>query len=132
MRWSATKPKLRLTREAMLDSRPARNEAVAWEKDANGDVMLFVPRAHHWRANLLSRIVYIPKQRKFTLDEIGSSVWVMCDGKTPVAKMIESIQQTHRVNCKEAEVSLLGYLKTLGQKGLVGFLLDKKGKRSKT
>ena len=112
MKWFATKPKMRLTREAMLNSRPARNEVVSWEKDVDGDVILFVPRADHWKVRVLSKIMHIPKQRRITLDEIGSRVWEMCDGKTSVAKMIAHVEQTYRVNRKEAEISLLNYLKT--------------------
>jgi hypothetical protein len=110
----------------MLKSRPARNEAVSWETDISGDVVLFVPRADHWRVKLLSKVVYVPKQRKIVLDEIGSGVWEMCDGKTSVAKMIAHVEETYKVSRREAEISLLHYLKTLGEKGLVGFLLEKK------
>jgi len=94
--------------------------------------LLFVPRPDHWKVRLLSRLVYVPKRRKITLDEIGSAVWEMCDSKTSVARMIAHIEQTYKVNRKEAELSLLNYLKTLGEKGLIGFLLDKKKKTART
>ena len=37
---------------------------------------------------------------------------------------LESLGKTYTLDRKEAEVSLLSYLKTLGQKRFVGFLLD--------
>ena len=37
--------------------------------------------------------------------------------------MIESLSKKYQLNRKEAEVSLLSYLKSLGQKRFIGFLI---------
>ena len=108
----------------MLSSRPARNEALEWEKTEDGEVQVSVTRQETWRVRLLSKVFYIPKKRKITLDEVGSEVWQMCNGRTTVAQMIEELSGKYQLNRKEAEVSLLAYLKTLAQKRFVGFLID--------
>ena len=67
------------------------------------------------------------------LDQIGTQVWEMCDGRTTVEAMIRRLSEDHKLNNKEAEISLLAYLKQLGQKNLVGFVVEKKdlGKKRK-
>ena len=49
----------------------------------------------------------------------------MCDGKTTVDAMIRKLSKQHKLNLKEAEVSLLTYLQSLGKKRLIGFVVDK-------
>ena len=107
----------------MLNSRAARNEALAWDENDDGEVVIMVERQENLRVRLLSKIFYIPQERKITLDEVGTEVWQMCNGKTSVAQMIERLGKKYQLNRKEAEVSLLSYLKTLGQKRFVGFLI---------
>ena len=108
----------------MLNSRPARNELLSWAKSDRGEAQITVARQDTWKVRLLSKVLYVPQERKITLDEVGTEVWQMCDGKTTVAQMIESLGKTYTLDRKEAEVSLLSYLKTLGQKRFVGFLVD--------
>lgn len=108
----------------MLASRPTRNDSLRWENNDAGEVQVFIERQDTWRVKLLSRVFYIPKERKITLDEVGSEVWQMCNGRNSVGDMIEELADKYQLNRKEAEVSLLQYLKTLGQKRFVGFVLE--------
>jgi hypothetical protein len=108
----------------MLNSRPARNEAVEWERNDDGEVRITVMRQETWKIRLLSKLFYIPRKRSITLDEVGTEVWQMCNGRTSVGQMIEALSVTHKLNRKEAEVSLLEYLKILAQRRFVGFLID--------
>lgn len=109
----------------MLDSRPARNELLAWEKTQAGEARITVTRQETWKTRLLAKVFYIPERRTITLDEVGTEVWQMCDGQTTVAQMIDRLRDRYKLDRKEAEVSLLSYLKTLGQKRFVGFLVDR-------
>jgi hypothetical protein len=108
----------------MLSSRPARNEAVEWEKTDRGEVRISITRQETWKIRLLSKLFYIPRKRNITLDEVGTEVWQMCNGRTNVGQMIQALSEKYQLNRKEAEVSLLEYLKTLAQKRFVGFLID--------
>ncbi len=120
----ATRKKPKLSREAMLNSRPARNELLKWEKTDSGEARITVVRQETWKVRMLSRLFYVPRERKITLDEVGSEVWQMCDGRTTVAQMIDALRNKYKLDRKEAEVSLLSYLKTLGQKRFLGFVLE--------
>jgi hypothetical protein len=108
----------------MLNSRPARNELLSWEKTEAGEVQITVQRQDTWKVRLLSKVFYIPKERKITLDAIGTEVWQLCTGRATVAQIIEALAVKYQLNRKEAEVSLLSYLKTLGQKRFIGFVLE--------
>jgi coenzyme PQQ synthesis protein D (PqqD) len=120
----ATRKPSKLNRDAMLSSRPARNEAVDWETNDRGEVRITVTRQESWKIRLLSKLFYIPKKRRITLDEVGTEIWQMCNGRTSVGQMIESLSEKYQLNRKEAEVSLLDYLKTLAQKRFVGFMVQ--------
>ena len=108
----------------MLSSRPARNEALTWSETDSGEARITVRRQENWKTRLLSKVFYIPEERNITLDEVGTRVWNMCDGRTSVGDMIDRLREHYKLDRKEAEVSLLAYLKTLGQKNFVGFLVD--------
>ena len=109
----------------MLNSRPGRNELIKWDRTDNGEIEIRVKRQDNWKITILSKLFYIPKERKITLDEVGSEVWQMCNGRTTVAQMIDGLSRKYQLNRKEAEVSLLSYLKTLGQKRFIGFAIEK-------
>lgn len=108
----------------MMNSRPARNDLLEWSRAESGEAQIKVTRQETWKTRLLSKVFYIPETRTITLDEVGTEVWQMCDGHTSVTSMIERLRERYKLDRKEAEVSLLSYLKTLGQKRFVGFLVD--------
>ncbi len=112
-------------REAMLNSKPSRNDTLEWEKNEEGEVAVTLKRGDSKKVRVLSKIFWIPEKRTLVLDELGTQVWEMCDGRTTVEAMIRRLSEAHKLNSKEAEISLLAYLKKLGQKRLVGFIVDK-------
>ena len=126
MGWFATRRTPRISREDMLASKPTRNEAVEWDRDENGDICITMVRSKaSWKLELLAKILYLPDRRRVVLDEVGSGVWEMCDGATTVAMMIRRLSERYKLNRKEAEISLLHYLRQLGKKKLVGFLVER-------
>ena len=129
MKWRVTKKAKHISREAMLASKPIRNELVEWEQDDNGEVVVRLTRQDNWKVRVLAKLFYIPKERKIGLDNVGSQVWEMCDGKHTVDGMIRILAKEYKLNRKEAEVALMAYLKKLGQKRLVGFAIPTKGKK---
>jgi len=113
-------------REAMFKSKPVHNDQLEWEKNDDGEVVVTLTRGDSWKVRTLSKIFWIPEKKSLLLDEIGAEVWDMCDGRTTVEAMIKRLSKSHQLNLKEAEISLLAYLKKLGQKGLLGFAVAKK------
>ena len=113
----------------MLTSRPTRNDSLKWEETEEGEIRIKIKRNDSWRIRFLSKLFYIPKSRKITLDEVGSEVWQLCNGRNSVGDMIEKLSAKYQLNRKEAEISLLQYLKTLGEKRFIGFVMhDEKSK----
>jgi hypothetical protein len=113
----------------MLTSRPTRNDSLKWEETEEGEIRIKIKRDNSWKIRFLSKLFYIPKNRKITLDEVGSEVWQLCNGRNSVGDMIEKLSVKYQLNRKEAEISLLQYLKTLGEKRFIGFVMrDEKGK----
>jgi len=53
-------------------------------------------------------------------------VWEMCDGEHTLRDMTEVFQERHKLTRMEAEWSLRNYLKDLGKRNLVGFVVEKR------
>ena len=75
----------------MLTSRPTRNDSLKWEETEEGEIQIKIKRDDSWRIRFLSKLFYIPKNRKITLDEVGSEVWQLCNGRNSVGDMIEKL-----------------------------------------
>jgi hypothetical protein len=112
-------------REALLVAIPVRNELVR-EKGISGGVRLTAPL----RPSRLRR-VFVPSnaavpEKSFELDDLGAWVWHALDGARSVEQLIHAFAGHHRVNLREAEVSVLAFLKTLAQRNLIGLVAPKR------
>lgn len=58
--------------------------------------------------------------RKIQLDGLGVDVWSLLDGKKNVRTIIKEFAVRHTLNYKEAEISVTLFLRSLGEKGLIG------------
>lgn len=58
--------------------------------------------------------------RKIQLDGLGVDVWSLLDGEKNVRTIIKEFAVRHTLNYKEAEISVTLFLKSLGEKGLIG------------
>lgn len=110
-----------LTREQSLRCVPVRNEHVEEKRLDSGEVTLYLPRREVWWVNALAKIFYIPKKgRGIMLDELGTSMWDMIDGRTNVKQVIERFASTYRLSKREAELSIVAHLRNLAKRGLIG------------
>lgn len=130
------KPRQPISREASLQSRPVRNPAVRAEKAEGGGLVLHAKVEHRGFGRALARVFRVKDlEKRFTLDELGAFVWEMCDGETTVRTLINRFASEFKLNRKEAEVSMVEYLKTLAKKGIIGIAVPEepraKGKRSR-
>jgi hypothetical protein len=62
----------------------------------------------------------IRRTRKLQLDILGTGVWDLVDGKSTVMEIIDSFTGIHQLYHKEAEVSVIQFLRELGRRGIVG------------
>jgi hypothetical protein len=58
--------------------------------------------------------------RKIQLDILGTGVWDLVDGKSTVLEIIDSFAEVHRLYRREAEVSVIQFLRELGRREIVG------------
>jgi hypothetical protein len=114
-----------LSREQSLASMPLHNEAIGAERTDSGDARLTVPRRENWWVRVLDRVLYVPKNRRIRLDELGTYVWDLCDGHHTVRDVIRAMSARYKLHRKEAEVSVVTYLRQLARKGLIGIAVPK-------
>ena len=120
---------LNFTRDDVMKSRPVRNSLIKWEESENGEVSLVVPQKETAWVKIVSRLFMLPTSRVVALDEVGSSVWTMCDGNNTIDVIIRSLSNKYKLTRKEAETSLLAYFRKLGKRGMLGFAVPKQVKQ---
>jgi hypothetical protein len=57
--------------------------------------------------------------RKLQLDELGSQVWLLIDGKRRVSELISEFAAASTFTSQEAEISVTAFLRELGKRGLI-------------
>ncbi|HDD63669.1 MAG TPA: PqqD family protein [Thermoprotei archaeon] len=113
------KKRPQITKEMLLMSKPVRNPTITWEKYPSGEIAVKVKIVKKGKRR---DKVY---EKKYLLDEVGSFVWNMCDGKHTVNDIISALMEKYKLHRREAEASLLQYLNMLSQRMLIGFMLPK-------
>jgi len=119
---------LQFTRDDVLKSCPVRNSLIKWEETEDGEVSLVVPQKRTLWVRAISKVFMLPSSRVVVLDEVGSFVWTMCDGRNSIDSMVNTLRNKYKLTRKEAETSLLAYFRKLGKRGIIGFAVAKKAK----
>ena len=113
-----------LSRADALCCIPIRNPMVVESRMDSGEMLLSYTEAlKPWFAGILRRMKKeseIRRTRKLQLDILGTGVWDMVDGKSTVMEIIDSFAGIHQLYHKEAEVSVIQFLRELGRRGIVG------------
>jgi hypothetical protein len=116
-----------LTREQALSAVPIRNEAVLTQYVENGEALLiFHVQQKAWFASLvrlMKKKDTFSLEKRLQLDEIGTLIWQISDGHTSVIEMIDLLCKRYQLHRKEAEKSLLAFLRMLGERGLIAMEL---------
>ena len=121
----ATKP-LRPNIALLLKAVPYRNERARVEWNEDGTALVTVPtRRPRWLVPPLSWILPFRDQRRIQLDGLGSDVLNMCDGRTPVERIIARLAEANKLTFREAQVPVTQFLKTLTQRGIVAIVAPK-------
>lgn len=127
MSWSrgsvAIKRKQKLSREDVFGAVPVKNRAASEREDEDGNLTIVLTREDSFFVKVLNKFFFIPLEKKIELDEIGSWVWRRCDDRTPVGELINMMAGEYKLSRKEAEVSLMSFLRSLSRKRLIGFAL---------
>jgi len=113
-----------VSREQSLTSIPVHNQVIREECGTDGCVTLLVPVRRTGVVKMLGKILNVPEtDRRVSLDKLGSYVWRMCDGQTTVRDLIERFSRKYKLDRKEAEVSMVAYLRMLAKRRLVGIVV---------
>ena len=119
------KSQLPLTREQAFEARPGRNPALKWRVNDEDFVEVIVPRRKDLFGRAMGFLFFVPESRPIILDEVGTRVWHLCDGEHTVQDIVRALSADYKLERREVEASLTEYLRTLGKKGMIGFLVPK-------
>ena len=113
------------SRSEALTYRPVKSLEVLEEKLDSGEVVLTYPLTlRGWLASLATRLGLRSKEsltRKLQLDEMGSLTWSLLDGNRTVKDLVDYVCRRYKLNQRETEVAMTGFLRDLGRRGLIGF-----------
>lgn len=118
------RPEPSITRAQALDMVPVRNEAVAITELPGGLVRLAYPLAiKPWFGRLADKVGLWdgkPMTKTVELDEMGAFVWRHIDGGQSVRDIARAFAETYEVQPREAELAVTAFIKTIGQRGIIG------------
>lgn len=113
-----------LSRTDALCCIPIRNPRVVEKRLDSGEILLTYPETlSPWFAGILRRVKKTPeirRARKLQLDILGTCVWDLVDDKSTVMDIIASFAGLHQLYHKEAEISVIQFLRELGRRGIIG------------
>ncbi|RMG23000.1 MAG: PqqD family protein [Armatimonadetes bacterium] len=101
-----------------LRMKPARARGVEWHEE-EGRVVIQDSRAPSGLRGRLFALLKVPSQRSVELDELGSHVWKLCDGRRTLRQIAIELKDEFRITQAEAEASLLAFLTTLERRGYI-------------
>ena len=114
------KARFSIPRNQLLSLKPCRSPDVKWVQYDSGEVVITVERKYkNPLFKLIAKILFLPKEKKIILDEIGSFTWMLLDGKHSVREIIRELSKKFKFTLREAEMSLLVFLSNLDKKGLI-------------
>jgi len=115
-----------LTRQQSLSAIPVPNRNVEVEKDDAGNVTITVPWQRNWKMTLIGLLMLTPpakRKRVVALDEVGSEVYSLCDGRRTMKSIVDIFADRYKLSRKEAVLSITAYLNQLAQRGIVAFMV---------
>lgn len=109
--------------EALLCT-PFHNEIAKWQILESGEILVEYPLPiKPFFKSILQRFSNKPiptPTKKLQLDEMGSLVWNMVDGKKNAKQIIKDFAVHYSITLQEAELSVTTFLLELGKRGLIG------------
>ena len=111
-------------RRAAFKFIPVKNIQITEEKLESGEILIHYPvTLRPWIAGLVKRFSGSQgelRSKPLQLDQLGTEVWELIDGKRSVGRIVERFAQTHQLQIREAEVAVSQFIRLLGQRGLIG------------
>lgn len=103
---------------------PVKNRAVEEIALPDGLVRLAYPLAiKPWFGRLAEKVGMWDKKpmiKQVELDELGAFVWERINGERSVQQIAAELASFYEVQPREAELSVTAFIKTIGQRGIIG------------
>ena len=114
-----------MSRAKALAYKPVKSRHTSETRLETGEVVLEYPLTVRPLIAAVARRLgrsqdLVQQTKKLQLDALGTSVWDLVDGKRSVGRMVQIFAETHRLENREAEVSVTQFIRELGKRGLLG------------
>lgn len=120
--WVKAKPPV-INREQSLTGVPMVNEGVhAQPRDDDVQRLELVIRLRR-DGGFLSRFMPPTLERKVKLDDLGTFVFGLIDGRRTVREIVEAFLARYRVNRREAELSTVEFIRSLAQRQAISIVI---------
>ena len=106
--------------ENYLENIPVRQEGLRWDQDENGIVTLFVHNTGFVK-KLTQKFLKKPEYTQVHLDENGSFVWPLIDGKKNIVALGEDVRAHFGEKAEPLYPRLAKFFQVLESYGFVSF-----------
>ncbi len=120
-------PRPEMTVSKFLSTVPVRNEEMKLERVRGGSLASVpIPRPR-WLVPPISWVLPFSSQRRVQLDDPGTEVLELCDGKRTVEEIIETFAQGNKLSFREAQLAVTQFLRELMNRGIVAIVVPRGG-----
>jgi len=120
LRRKIKKPKEMVSREEFLQLKPMRNPLLKWESGKKGVVIRVPVKVKKVREKKSPSGRASVREKRVTLDKLGSFVWERCDGRRGMKEIIQEFCDEYKMTREEAEASISTFLQQLAKRGFIG------------
>ena len=120
--WVKAKPPV-INREQSLTGVPMINEGVRVQPREEDVQRLELVIRLRRGGGFLSRFMPPTLERKVKLDELGTLVFGLIDGRRNVREIVEAFLARYRVNRREAELSTVEFIRSLAQRQAISIVI---------
>ena len=110
-------PKLK----AFLKLYPMRVESIKVERDTRGNAILIYPKNFTRFERWLHRYIGGPEEIRRPLDDMGTAIWDLCDGRHSVGDIVLIMHERFRERIEPAGTRVAMFLDRLHSLGLITF-----------
>jgi len=110
-----------LDREKSMKAIPIYNEGIRKEIDGKGLRLTFHKPSRVF-GGLVTRLNLPHPEKTLILDELGTYVWKLIDGRRTMQEIIQKFRKEFKANPRESEVSVVEFIRMLVIKGAVSLI----------